>query len=121
MLKLTSLADQCPRSGWSKPRIVETSDTFCFIPYPKKKRIDQKKKLGYVYVVDGIVTANGEVGISGSRSSPFENKTFLQAKQGGPKDSTRFHPEHVVNNFKLQFQIPSRALPSTRVMYTHSG
>jgi hypothetical protein len=25
-LKLNNLADQRPRSGWSKPRIVETSD-----------------------------------------------------------------------------------------------
>jgi hypothetical protein len=30
-LKLSSLADQRPRSGWSKPRIVETSDIFYFI------------------------------------------------------------------------------------------
>jgi hypothetical protein len=33
-------ADQHPRSGWSRPRIVETSDTFYFILYPKKKRLD---------------------------------------------------------------------------------
>jgi hypothetical protein len=25
-----------PRSGWSMPRIVETSDTFYFILYPNK-------------------------------------------------------------------------------------
>jgi hypothetical protein len=41
MLKLTNLADQHPRSGWSMPRIVETGDTFYFILYPKK-RIDKK-------------------------------------------------------------------------------
>jgi hypothetical protein len=41
-LKLTNLADQRPRSGRSRPRIVETSDTFYFILYPKKIRIDQK-------------------------------------------------------------------------------
>jgi hypothetical protein len=35
-LKLTSLADHRPRSGWSRPRIVETSDNFNFIKYPKK-------------------------------------------------------------------------------------
>jgi hypothetical protein len=52
-----------------------------------------------MYVLDGIVNANGEVGISGSRSSPYENKTFLRAKQGGPRDSSQFHPVHVVNNF----------------------
>jgi hypothetical protein len=27
---------------WSRPRIVQTSDIFYFIPYPKKLRIDQK-------------------------------------------------------------------------------
>jgi hypothetical protein len=27
-LKLTNLADKRPRSGWSRPRIVETSDMF---------------------------------------------------------------------------------------------
>jgi hypothetical protein len=37
---------------------------------------------GYVYVLDGIVTANGAVGISGSRSSPYENKTFIIGKAG---------------------------------------
>jgi hypothetical protein len=41
-LKLSSLADQRPRSGWSRPRIVETSDISYFMLYPKKKRIDQK-------------------------------------------------------------------------------
>ena len=35
--KLSSVADQRPRSGWSRPRIVETSDIFYFILYPKKK------------------------------------------------------------------------------------
>jgi hypothetical protein len=42
-LKLNNLADQRPRSGWSTPRIVETSDTFHFILYPKKLLIDRKK------------------------------------------------------------------------------
>jgi hypothetical protein len=35
-LKLNSLADQRPRSGWSRPRIVETSDIF--ISYCIKKK-----------------------------------------------------------------------------------
>jgi hypothetical protein len=35
-LKLTSLADQRPRSGWSRPRIVKTSDILYFILYPKE-------------------------------------------------------------------------------------
>jgi hypothetical protein len=39
--KLTILADERPRRGLSKSRIVETSDTFNFIQYPKK-RIDKK-------------------------------------------------------------------------------
>jgi hypothetical protein len=55
------------------PRIVETSNTFYFIQYPKKyvRIIDKKKQIHvYVYVLDGIANANGEVGISGSRSSP---------------------------------------------------
>jgi hypothetical protein len=56
-----------------------------------------------VYVVDGIAIANGETGISGSRSSPCKNKTFLQAKQGEPKDSRQFHHVHVVNNFNFNF------------------
>jgi hypothetical protein len=46
---------------------VETSDTFNFILY-QKICIDPKKLHGSVYVLDGIITANGEVGISGSRS-----------------------------------------------------
>jgi hypothetical protein len=69
-----------------------------------------------VYVLDDIAIGNGEVGISGSRSSPYESKTFLQAKQGGPKDSSRFHPVHVVNNFKFQvLNVTSIALPSAYV------
>jgi hypothetical protein len=65
---MNSLVDQRPRSGWSKPRIVETSDIFYFIQYPKKNtyRSENDKILGYGYVLDGIVTAVGEVGISGS-------------------------------------------------------
>jgi hypothetical protein len=55
-----------------------------------------------VYVLDHIVTANGEVGISGSRSSPCENKTFLLAKQGVARDNSRVHPVHVVYHFKFQ-------------------
>jgi hypothetical protein len=35
-LKLNSLADQRPRSGSSRPRIVETSDTFIFHNVPQK-------------------------------------------------------------------------------------
>jgi hypothetical protein len=35
--QLTGLADQRPRSGWSMPRIVETSDIFYVILYPKAK------------------------------------------------------------------------------------
>jgi hypothetical protein len=66
-LKLSNLADQRPRSGWSTPRIGETSDILYFILYPTKKRID-KKKTEYGYVLDGIVTAIRLVGISGSRS-----------------------------------------------------
>jgi hypothetical protein len=40
-LKLNSLADQRPRSGCSRPRIVETSDTFSFHTV-SKKLVDQK-------------------------------------------------------------------------------
>jgi hypothetical protein len=36
VLKLNILADKRPRSGWSRPRIVETSDILYFILYPKK-------------------------------------------------------------------------------------
>jgi hypothetical protein len=68
-----------------------------------------------VYVLDGIANANGEVGISGSRSCPYENKTFLHAKQGGPKDSIQFRPVHVVNNLILisfHFISPTRSRPN---------
>jgi hypothetical protein len=58
-----------------------------------------------MYVLDSIVIANGDVGISGSRSSPCKNKTFLHAKKGGPRDSSRFYTVHVVNNFKIQNSI----------------
>jgi hypothetical protein len=54
-----------------------------------------------VYVLDGIATANGKVGISGSRSSPYESKTFFTCKAGGGGDSNRSHPVHVVNNFNF--------------------
>jgi hypothetical protein len=57
--------------------------------------------LVYVYVPDGIAIVIGEVGITGSRPSTCENMSFLQTKQGGPKDSTRFHPVHIVNNYKF--------------------
>jgi hypothetical protein len=44
-LKLASLANQHPRSGLSRPRIVETSDTFFFLlMYPKKFTYRFKKK-----------------------------------------------------------------------------
>jgi hypothetical protein len=41
-LKLNSFADQRPRSGWSRPCIVETNDTFYFIMYPKKNTYRSK-------------------------------------------------------------------------------
>jgi hypothetical protein len=40
----TSLADQRPRRGLSRPRIVETSDTFYFIQYPKNTYISESNK-----------------------------------------------------------------------------
>jgi hypothetical protein len=40
--KLTSLADQRPRRGWSKPRIVENSDTFYFILYAIKMHMESE-------------------------------------------------------------------------------
>jgi hypothetical protein len=42
----------------------------------------------YVYVLDGITTANGEVGISGSRCSPYEVRPSV-ANHGGPTNSSR--------------------------------
>jgi hypothetical protein len=44
-LKLTSLTDERPRRGWSRPRIVETSDILNFILFPKKNTYRSKKKL----------------------------------------------------------------------------
>jgi hypothetical protein len=57
--------------------------------------------LVYVYVPNGITTAIGEDGISGSR---FKHCQMIpnMARQGGPKDRSRFHPVYVVNNFKFQ-------------------
>jgi hypothetical protein len=69
-LKLNNRADQRPRNGWSMPRIVETSDILYFILFPKKNTYRSQKISGYLYLLDGIVTANGEVGISGLRSTP---------------------------------------------------
>jgi hypothetical protein len=43
-LKLTSLADQRPRSGWSRPHIVETSDTFLFHVVSEKIRREKNNK-----------------------------------------------------------------------------
>jgi hypothetical protein len=57
--------------------------------------------LACVYVLDGIATAIGEVGISGTRSSPCQMRPNM-AKLGGPRDCILFHPVHVVNNFKFQ-------------------
>jgi hypothetical protein len=72
--------------------------------YPKNTYRSKKKKPGHVYYgLDSIATANGEVGIRGSRSSPCEDKTFSHAKQGGARDSIRFHPVYVVNNFNFKF------------------
>jgi hypothetical protein len=60
--------------------------------------------LVYVYVLHGIVVAIGEVGmISGSRSSPCQMRPNM-AQEGGPRDNSRFHPVHVVNDFKFKFQ-----------------
>jgi hypothetical protein len=47
-LKLTNLADQRPRSGWSMPRIVENSDPFLFHIVSKKVRIIDKKNNKYL-------------------------------------------------------------------------
>jgi hypothetical protein len=57
------IADQRPRSGWSKPRIVETSDTFFFSYCIQKTNTYRSPQKSYVYVLDGIATAN-----SGARS-----------------------------------------------------
>jgi hypothetical protein len=68
-LKLKSLADNIPTAAGAG-RVSWRLATFYISYCIKKKRIDQKKKPGYVSVLDGIVTANGEVGISGSRYAP---------------------------------------------------
>jgi hypothetical protein len=79
---------------------VETSDTFYFILYPKKLRIDKRKKTGYVYILDCIATANGEVGISGLRSSPCQMSPII----GTTRRAQRQQPVNssiVVNNFRF--------------------
>jgi hypothetical protein len=43
-LKQSSLANQRPRSGGSRPRIVETSDIFYFIVYPKNTYRSENNK-----------------------------------------------------------------------------
>jgi hypothetical protein len=58
--------------------------------------------LVYGYVVDGIVTAIGEVGISGSRSSP----TLLSPARRSIRGAQRQQPIFtgiVVFNFKFQY------------------
>jgi hypothetical protein len=113
---LTSLADRQPRRGWSRSRIVETSDIFYFILYPKK-RIDQKiintrirvcfiYHLYTIYIIyipsiDGIVTAIGEVGIRGSRStSRLEVQQVEYSKRGGQRQQPVL-TGIVVNNFNF--------------------
>jgi hypothetical protein len=49
-LKLNSLAEKRPRGGWSRPRIVETSDTFYFILYLKKTYRSKNNKYMVTYM-----------------------------------------------------------------------
>jgi hypothetical protein len=88
------------------PRIVENSDISYFI-------LVCRKVLAYVYVLDGIATAIGEVGIIGSRFSPCQMRPNM-AKYGGPIDYIRFHPVHVVNILKFQSFISFQILEATR-------
>jgi hypothetical protein len=53
-----------------------------------------------MHVLDGIANANGEVRISGSRYNTCQMRPSM-AKQGGPRDNSRFHPVHVANNFNF--------------------
>jgi hypothetical protein len=57
---------------------------------------------GYVYFLDGIVTANGEVGISGSRSSPCLISP-LGTSMGGGQRQQPVYAAIVVNKF-ISFQ-----------------
>jgi hypothetical protein len=76
---------------------VENSDTFYFTLYARKAHIESENDgymfkdilNPYVHILDGIATANGEVGISGSRSSPYQISPRM-AKHGGPRDNSRF-------------------------------
>jgi hypothetical protein len=60
--------------------------------------------LVYGYVLDGIVTAIGEVGISGSRSSPTLLNPARRSIRGGDRDSSRFLLVLLclISNFKFQ-------------------
>jgi hypothetical protein len=86
------------------PRIVETSDTFYFVLHPKKKRIDRKLTNTWlrVYVLDGIVTANGEFGICGSRSSSCYYKTTNGTYMGAERQQL-VSPGTCCKQFQFQF------------------
>jgi hypothetical protein len=71
--KLTSLVDERPRCGWKRPRIVKNHG----ILYPKKY-IYKKNKVVYGYVLDGIATAIGEVGISDYMAYIFKHPRYRQ-------------------------------------------
>jgi hypothetical protein len=87
---------------------VETSDTFLFHTTSQKICIDQKKP-GYVYVLDGIVTANGEVGISGSQSSTCNVSPPL-GRAGRAERQQPVNYGIVVNNFNFNFNFNSAVL-----------
>jgi hypothetical protein len=65
------------------------------------KKIKYRKK-NTVYVLDGIATSNGEVGISGSRSSPCQMSSII----GTAERAQRQQPVNfdiVVNNANFNF------------------
>jgi hypothetical protein len=97
------------------PRIVKTSDTF--FSYSIKKGID-KQKTGYVYVLDdGIPTGNGEVGMSGSRSSPCNASPPLRSTWRAQRPQP-VNYGIVVNNLSFNFvQLLSAALHDTLGSY----
>jgi hypothetical protein len=87
-----------PSLSASPPRLEQAAYRgeqrhFLFHSACKKQHMQSEKYLlmhVYVYVLDGIATANREVGISGySRSSPCLMRPSM-AQHGGPRESSRF-------------------------------
>jgi hypothetical protein len=109
---LTRLADQRPRRGWSRARIVETSDILYFIQFPKKNTYKSK-----------IINTWIRVCFRRYRYCHWRNWDWwftvflllmslqIGLAQGGARDSSRFY-WYCCKQFQFPFinhYLPSRA------------